>query len=203
MQCTLPLCLKWHHSPGCGVLARLLNERATLPTSGEVEAGSAPDQENAQRTAASAHPLARHRWAVPLVPWHGRVVNCVLAPHLGNDLHRAVFALPACSPVVLSCGKGGNSKLDIARAVAAFPFHVSLLVAVAVCKEDEADVLQRRPVRALATEGSERHTPGERCPAFAREQRIGRGGNDTEQALSKALLGRDGGAGTEPLANPC
>ena len=177
MRCTLPLCLNWHHSPGCGVLARLLNERATLPTSGEVEAGSAPDQENAQRTAASAHPLARHRWAVPLVPWHGRVVNCVLAPHLGNDLHRAGFALPACGPIVLSCGQGGNSELDIARAVAAFPFHVSLLVAVAVCKEDEADVLQRRPVRALATEGSERRTP------------------------SSAQQGRWGG--TEPLANPC
>ena len=83
------------------------------------------------------------------------------------------------------------------------PLNVAVVVAVAVGKEDEGDVLQRSPERALATEGSERHAPGERCPAFAREHRIGRGGNDTEQALSKALLGRDGGAGTEPLANPC
>jgi len=116
----------------------------------------------------------------------------VLAPHLGNDLHRAGFALPACGPIVLSCGQGCNSELDIARAVAAFPLNVAVVVAVAVGKEDEGDVLQRSPERALATEGSERHAPGEHCPAFAREQRIGRGGDDTEQAPSKPCT-----AGTE------
>jgi hypothetical protein len=197
MRCSL-LLFHWHHPPDCGVLARLLIAWvvvvwASLRTlRDKVEACSAPDQDNEHCTKANDHPLARHRWAVPLAPRHWRVVNCVLAPHLGNDLHRAVFALPACSPVVLSCGKGGNSELDIARAVAAFPLNVAVVVAVAVGKEDEGDVLQRGPERTLATEGSERHAPGERCPAFAREQRIGRGGDDTEQAPSKPCS-----AGTE------